>query len=105
VIDKDLSSALLATALGAEQFVISTSVCRVCLDFATPQQRPVDRLPAEEARQHLADGQFGEGSMAPKIRAVLRYLDQGGREAVITCPQELEAAVERRAGTRITAQR
>jgi len=105
VIDKDLSSALLATALGAEQFVISTSVCRVCLDFGTPQQRPMDRFSVEEARQHLADGQFGEGSMAPKIRAVLRYLDQGGREAVITCPEELEAAVEGRAGTRITAQR
>jgi carbamate kinase len=103
VIDKDLSSALLATLLGADQFVISTAVCRVCLDFGTPRQRPLDRLTMEEARRHLAEGQFGEGSMAPKIRAVLRYLEHGGREAVITCPEELEEAVEGRAGTRIVA--
>jgi carbamate kinase len=103
VIDKDLSSALLATALGAQQFVISTSVCRVCLDFGTPAARPMDRLTTAEARRYLAEGQFGEGSMAPKIRAVLRYLDHGGREAVITCPEELEDAVEGRGGTRISA--
>jgi carbamate kinase len=103
VIDKDLSSALLATLLGADQFVISTAVCRVCLDFGTPRQRPLDRLTMEEARRHLAEGQFGEGSMAPKIRAVLRYLEHRGREAVITCPEELEEAVEGRAGTRIVA--
>jgi carbamate kinase len=103
VIDKDLSSALLATLLGADQFVISTAVCRVCLDFGTPRQRPLDRLTLEEARRYLAEGQFGEGSMAPKIRAVLSYLEHGGREAVITCPEELEDAVEGRAGTRIVA--
>jgi len=101
VIDKDLASSLLATALKADQFVISTSVDRVYLDYGTPSARPIDRLTLDEARRYLAEGQFGEGSMAPKIRAVVRYLEQGGKRAVITCPEELELAIDGRAGTEI----
>lgn len=99
VIDKDYASSLLATALGADQFIISTAVERVCLNYRQPDERPLDRLTANEARRHLADGQFGEGSMAPKIRAVLSYLEQGGPRAVITSPEKLELAVEGLAGT------
>jgi len=103
VIDKDLASSLLATALGADQFVISTSVERVCLDYGRPGQCPLDAMTAGETRRHLADGQFGEGSMAPKIRACLLYLERGGIRAVITSPEQLEHAVEGRAGTVIVA--
>ncbi|MCL4813540.1 MAG: carbamate kinase [Vicinamibacteraceae bacterium] len=99
VIDKDLASSLLATLLGADQLVISTNVPRVMLDFGTPHARPINRMSLDEARRHLADGQFGKGSMAPKIEAVIRYLEQGGTRAVITCPEALESAVAGRAGT------
>ncbi len=99
VIDKDLASSLLATILKADQLVISTGVPRVMIDFGTPAARPLDRMTLAEARQYLAAGHFGEGSMAPKIRAVAGYLERGGSRAVITCPEQLELAVEGRAGT------
>jgi carbamate kinase len=103
VIDKDLASALLAISLGADQLVISTNVPKVCLDYGMPTERPIDRLTLDEARRYLADGHFGRGSMAPKITAIIRYLERGGTRAVITVPEEIEAAVEGRAGTVITA--
>ena len=103
VIDKDLASSLLASELGADQLVISTAVPRVCLDFGQPGERPLDRLSLADARRHLAAGQFGRGSMAPKVEAACRFLERGGPRAVITCPDELEAAVEGRAGTVLEA--
>jgi carbamate kinase len=102
VIDKDLASSLLAIALRADQFVISTSVDRVYLDYRTPRQRPVDRLSLDEARHHLAEGQFGEGSMAPKVRSLIAYLEGGGRRGVIASPDCLEQAVAGSAGTVFT---
>lgn len=103
VIDKDLASSLLAAELGADQLVISTSVPRVCLDFGKPTQRELATLTLGEARHHLAAGQFGRGSMAPKIEAACRFVERGGPCAVVTCPDEIELAVDGRAGTRITA--
>ncbi len=99
VIDKDLASSVLAVSLHADLFVVSTSVSRVYLDFKKPGQRAVERLSLADARRHLAEGQFGRGSMAPKIDAIARFLEQGGPRAVVTCPDELEQAVEGRAGT------
>jgi carbamate kinase len=103
VIDKDHAAALLARELGASRLIISTAVEQVALDFGTPQQRWVDHLTLDEARGRLAEGRhFAPGSMAPKIEAVIDFLDAGGQEAVITTPQRLEAAVAGTAGTRIT---
>jgi carbamate kinase len=99
VIDKDLASSLLAVSLRADQLVISTSVCKVYLGFGDPHPQPIDRLSLSDARRYLQAGEFGRGSMAPKIEAIARFLEQGGPRAVITCPQELERAVEGRAGT------
>jgi carbamate kinase len=101
VIDKDYASSLLATELRADQFVITTAVCQVFLDYKKPGERALTRLTVDDARRHLAEGQFGEGSMAPKIRAVIRYIEKGGRRAVITCPEELEPAIAGRAGTEV----
>jgi len=101
VIDKDLASAVLAHEIGADLLAISTAVEKVCLDFGKPTQRALDRLTVDEARRHLAEGQFPAGSMLPKIEACLRFLESGGREAVITCPEALAAVVDGRAGTRI----
>lgn len=102
VIDKDLASSLLATAIGADMFVISTSVERVALDWGKPTQRWVDRLTLDEARAHLAEGtHFAPGSMAPKIEACIEFLERGGTEAVIARPEDLELAMHGRAGTHI----
>ncbi len=103
VIDKDLVSALLATALGAEMLVISTAVEKVALDFGTAAERPVDHMTADEARRYLADGRhFAGGSMAPKIQAVLDYLDRGGTEAIVTDPDNVELALAGKTGTHFT---
>ncbi len=101
VIDKDLASALLAISLGAHTLLISTAVPKVCLDFGTPAERPIETMSVSDAKRYLAEGQFGEGSMAPKIAAVVRFLESGGERAIITCPEDLEDAVAGRAGTAI----
>lgn len=93
VIDKDFASSLLANLLDADLFVISTAVDSVCLDYKKPTERKLARLTVAEAKKHLAEGQFGKGSMAPKIEAVIRYLEKGGKKAIITCPEQLENAV------------
>jgi carbamate kinase len=103
VVDKDHAAALLARELGASRLIISTAVEQVALDFGTPRQRWVDHLTLDEARLRLAEGRhFAPGSMGPKIEAVIDFLDAGGQEAIITTPQQLEAAVAGTAGTRIT---
>lgn len=102
VIDKDLASALLARELEADLLLISTSIDRVALFYGTPEQRFVDRLTLAEAKARLAEGiHFAQGSMAPKIAAVVSFLESGGTEAIITNPDNLERALEGRAGTRI----
>jgi carbamate kinase len=102
VIDKDLASALLANDLGADLLLISTVVEKVALRFGTPEQEWVDRLTLAEVKEYLAEGtHFGEGSMAPKMRAVVQFLENGGKEALITNPASLERAVAGETGTRI----
>ena len=102
VIDKDFASSLLASELGADLFLIATAVDRVALDFGTPEQRFVDRMTLAEARAYLAEGRhFAKGSMAPKIEACIWFLERGGKEAVITDPEHLRAAVRGEAGTHI----
>jgi carbamate kinase len=103
VIDKDFASSLLATRLNADLFLISTAVEKVALDFGKPTQRWVDRMTLSEARQYLADGvHFAKGSMAPKIQACVWYLERGGREALITNPENIARALAGETGTRIT---
>lgn len=104
VIDKDRVSALLASQLGAELFLLSTSVDEVALNFGTPEQQPLHHLTADKARRYLQEGQFPPGSMGPKIEAALQYLERGGREVIITSPGKIGAGLEGKAGTRIAAQ-
>ena len=101
VIDKDLAAAVLAKVIGWKTLVIATDVERVALDFGKPGQRFLDKMTLAEARTHLAEGQFPEGSMGPKILAAIQFLESGGERAVITDLAHLDAAVEKKAGTRI----
>lgn len=84
VIDKDLASALLAKQIGADKLFILTDVAKVCLDYNTPTEKTIDRMTIAEARKHLKDGQFAEGSMAPKIRAAVDFVENTGKDAIIT---------------------
>jgi carbamate kinase len=105
VVDKDLAAALLAAALGADALALVADVDAVMLDFGTPRQRPLRTVTADEMRQHLSDGQFPEGSMGPKVRASLWFLDAGGGCAVVARPRSLPAVLtgHAAAGTRIVA--
>jgi carbamate kinase len=104
VIDKDLASALLAQRLDADLLLISTAVEKVALNFGTPEEAPVDQMTVAEAKAYLAEGtHFAAGSMAPKIQAVINYLESGGTEAIITDPPNIQRAVAGETGTRITA--
>jgi carbamate kinase len=84
VIDKDLASALLASQINADKFFILTDVPKVCLDYNTPQERSVDRLTIAEAKRYLAEGQFPEGSMGPKVRAAIHFVENSGKDTIIT---------------------
>lgn len=101
VIDKDLTSAMLASELGASTLVMLTGVDRVALDFGKLTQCPLDRLTVAQARAHQAEGQFPPGSMGPKIAAAIRFLDRGGERAIITSLDRAYDALEGRAGTHI----
>ncbi len=101
VIDKDRASSVLAQSLQLEQFVIVTQVDRVAVDFGKPGQRDLERVTAAEARRYMEAGEFGEGSMKPKIESALAFLERGGREVLITSPEQLTPALEGRQGTRI----
>ncbi len=102
VIDKDRASAMLAAEIDADLLLISTSVDQVALDFGRPEQRWISELTLDEARAYLAEGtHFLEGSMKPKIEAVIQFLESGGTEAIITSPENIEAALRRETGTRI----
>ncbi len=101
VIDKDFGGALLANAVQADLLLITTAVEKVAINFNKPDQIWLDRLTLAEAKQYLAEGHFAKGSMGPKIEAVIRYLESGGKEALITDPANIERALQGKTGTRI----
>ncbi|MDI3387683.1 carbamate kinase [Streptomyces sp. B-S-A8] len=101
VVDKDATSALLATGIGADELIVTTGVDRIALDWGTPRARELRRLDQDRARRHLADGQFPEGSMGPKVRAALDFLAAGGAGVLVTSPEALGRALRGRSGTRI----
>ena len=84
VIDKDLASALTAVEIGADEFYILTDVPKVYLNFKKPNEKALDTITVAEAKQYLEEGHFTEGSMAPKIRAAIYFVESGGAECIIT---------------------
>ncbi|MBU1370848.1 MAG: carbamate kinase [Bacteroidetes bacterium] len=84
VIDKDLASSLLASQIRADKFFILTDVPKVCINYNTPQEKSMDKMTIAEAKRFLEEGQFGEGSMAPKVRAAINFVERSGKDTIIT---------------------
>jgi carbamate kinase len=99
VIDKDFASALLATNINADLFLISTAVEKVALNFNKPDQQWLDRMTLSEAKRYLKEGHFAKGSMEPKIQAIIGYLERGGVKALITDPEHIDQAMAGKTGT------
>lgn len=101
VIDKDLAGEKLAEIVGANIFLILTDVEKVKLNFGTPQERDIDRMSVTEAKKYLEEGHFLEGSMGPKVKACIRFLEWGGEKAIITSLDKALQALEGKTGTHI----
>ena len=103
VIDKDLAGCVLANSIGEKFFIILTDVPGVYINFRKEGEKAIESATLEEIKRYQAEGHFGEGSMGPKIKAVIRFLENGGEQALITSPENLIEALNGRAGTHIFA--
>lgn len=101
VIDKDLSSALLAKSLKADILIITTGVEKVCIHFGQPNQQALGEVTLSEMQRYKAQGHFPAGSMLPKIEASLSFLASGGQRVIITTPEKLPQALRGETGTHI----
>ena len=100
VIDKDFASSLLAQEIGAELFLIATAVEKVAIHFGKPEQKWLNKMTLAEAKQYLAEGtHFAKGSMAPKVQAITWFLENGGKQALITNPENIGRALRGETGT------
>ncbi len=101
MIDKDLAGERLATAIGAGTFMILTDVEKVYLNYGTPQQKPIDVMTVSEAEKYYKEGHFKPGSMGPKVLAAIRFIKNGGKQAIIAHLSQAYEALKGKAGTRI----
>ena len=101
VIDKDLTSALMASVLGIDTMMILTGVGQVAIDFGKPGERKLETIGLSDARRYLAEGQFPPGSMGPKIEAAIDFIERGGRRAIIGHLDRALAALTGEAGTHV----
>lgn len=99
VIDKDLASATLGRDIRADKLFILTSVDKVYLNFGKTKQRGIDEMNVNEAKKYMNEGHFKKGSMYPKILASIRFLENGGKEVLITSPEKLKDALQKKTGT------
>jgi carbamate kinase len=99
VIDKDFASSLLAQEINADLFVISTAVEKVAINYNKPEQNWLDKITVAEAKQYMAEGHFAKGSMLPKMTAVISFLEKGGKQALITNPENIGRALNGETGT------
>lgn len=102
VIDKDYASGLLANSIDADLFLISTAVEKVAIHFGKPEQQWLDRMTLDEAKRYYTEGHFAKGSMGPKIQAIIWYLENGGKQALVTNPENIGRALRGETGTWIT---
>jgi carbamate kinase len=101
VIDKDYAASLVAREVKADLFIILTDVNRVCLNYGTPDEEPIEVMTVKQAEEHISQGQFPPGSMGPKIKAAIEYIQSGGKEVLITSANHLKASLINRSGTKI----
>ncbi|HOI92653.1 MAG TPA: carbamate kinase [Candidatus Rifleibacterium sp.] len=101
VIDKDFASALLASNIKADTFIVSTAVEKACLNFGKPDQKALDKVTVAELEQYCKEGHFKPGSMLPKCEAIIKFIKNGGKHAIITNPENLAKAVKGEAGTHV----
>jgi carbamate kinase len=101
VIDKDLASALMANVLRIADMMILTSVSQVAVNYGKPDQRELGRVTVSEIRRYLEQGHFPEGSMGPKVEAAIRFIEGGGRHAIIAHLEEALPALQGAVGTHI----
>ena len=100
VIDKDFASSLLAQLIKADLFLISTAVEKVAINFGQPDQTWINKMTLTEAKKYLAEGKhFAKGSMAPKIQAIIWFLEAGGKQALVTNPENIGRALKGETGT------
>ncbi len=102
VIDKDRASALLALEIGAEALIILTQVPYAYINFGKAEQKPLKEVSLEEIKKYQSEGHFAEGSMGPKIEAAIKFLENGGKEVIITSIERAKEALDKKAGTIIT---
>ena len=103
VIDKDLTSVHMANVLGIKDLMILTGVSRVSLNFGTPRQKELDLVSVSDMKAYLLEGHFPEGSMGPKIAAAIRFIESGGKRAIITSLEEALPALDGKTGTHIVS--
>jgi carbamate kinase len=101
VIDKDYAASLIAREVKADLFIILTGVSRVCLNFGKPNEESIRVMTVDEAKKYNKQGHFPPGSMKPKINAAIEYIQDGGKEVIITSAAHLKAALINRSGTKI----
>ena len=101
VIDKDLTTAHMANALGFEDIMILTAVSQVAINFGKPEQQELGHITVSEAKRYFEEGQFHVGSMGPKIEAAIRFIEGGGKRATIGHLEEALPALLGKAGTHI----
>jgi carbamate kinase len=101
VIDKDFASSLLATQINADVLIISTGVPKVYLNYGKPDEKALDKVTLNELKKYVEEKHFAPGSMLPKIQAIIKFLESGGKQAIITNPESLEEAVAGKTGTHI----
>lgn len=103
VIDKDFASSLLASEIKADLLIISTGVPTVYLNYGKPNEKVLDKVTLAEMKQYVSENHFASGSMLPKVQSVINFLENGGKEAIITNPESLEEAIVGKTGTHIYA--
>jgi carbamate kinase len=101
VVDKDLASYVLADCIKADQLIILTYVEKVALNFNKPNQKWLNQMTVKEAKKHLKEGHFSPGSMEPKIKSAIHFLENGGKRVIITSIDKLPEAMKGKAGTHL----